>query len=118
MQPLPPLPAGDMDAGGWVRGRLERVWGVLQMPPPMRLDMVLHFTRADRAMTFAHSLGLWEDAAAAVLAREAQVGDGSTGWGRSKGEFVRGVGVVVVGAGCAGVGGVRGSGRGYWAGLA
>ncbi|KAG2442732.1 hypothetical protein HXX76_002814 [Chlamydomonas incerta] len=73
IQPLPPLGAGDMDAGAYVRSRLERLWGVLGMPPHTRLDMVLFFTSRDRALTFAGSLELWEAAAAAVLSREAQV---------------------------------------------
>ncbi|KAG2450136.1 hypothetical protein HYH02_000239 [Chlamydomonas schloesseri] len=73
IQPLPPLAAGDMDAGAYVRARLERLWGVLGMPPHTRLDMVLFFTSRDRALTFAGSLELWEAAAAAVLSREAQV---------------------------------------------
>ncbi|GFR41135.1 hypothetical protein Agub_g1783 [Astrephomene gubernaculifera] len=71
--PLPPLPPGDMDAGAYVRSRLERLWSVLGMPPQMRLDMVLHFTARERALTFATSLELWETAATAVLAREAHV---------------------------------------------
>eukprot|EP00198_Chlamydomonas_reinhardtii_P014115 XP_001703452.1 hypothetical protein CHLREDRAFT_168966 [Chlamydomonas reinhardtii] len=73
IQPLPPLGAGDMDAGAYVRSRLERLWGVLGMPPHTRLDMVLFFTSRDRALTFAGSLELWEAAAAAVLSRESQV---------------------------------------------
>ncbi|KAG2483445.1 hypothetical protein HYH03_017699 [Edaphochlamys debaryana] len=74
---LPPLPSDDttgaMDAGAFVRSRLERLWAVLGMPPHMRLDMVLYFTARSRALTFGASLELWEAAAAAVLAREAQV---------------------------------------------
>lgn len=77
IQPLPPLGAGDMDAGAYVRSRLERLWGVLGMPPHTRLDMVLFFTSRDRALTFAGSLELWEAAAAAVLSRESQVGCGA-----------------------------------------
>lgn len=92
MQPLPPLPAGggreqqqDPVGGGasgggggggvvgYVRARLERVWAVLEMPPAMRLDMVLHFTRRERALQFQASLEVWEEAAATVAAREAQV---------------------------------------------
>jgi hypothetical protein len=60
-------------AGSVVRARLERIWQVLEMPPPARLDMVLAFTSRDRARMFGGSLALWEQAAAAVLAREAQV---------------------------------------------
>ncbi|KXZ56540.1 hypothetical protein GPECTOR_1g485 [Gonium pectorale] len=71
--PLPPLPPGDMDAGAYVRCRLERLWGVLEMPPALRLDMVLYFTARERALSFGSSLALWEQAAAAVLSREAQV---------------------------------------------
>ncbi|GLI69155.1 hypothetical protein VaNZ11_013723 [Volvox africanus] len=71
--PLPPLPPTSMDAGTYVRCRLERLWTLLDMPPPQQLDLVLAFTGRDRAMQFARTLELWEQAAAAVLGREAQV---------------------------------------------
>ncbi|EFJ51901.1 hypothetical protein VOLCADRAFT_116088, partial [Volvox carteri f. nagariensis] len=71
--PLPPLPPINMDAGTYVRCRLERLWSLLDVPPPQQLDIVLTFTGRDRALQFARNLEMWEQAAVAVLGREAQV---------------------------------------------
>ncbi|GIL99732.1 hypothetical protein Vretimale_4869 [Volvox reticuliferus] len=71
--PLPPLPPTNMDAGTYVRCRLERLWSLLGIPPPQQLDFVLAFTGRDKALQFARNLELWEQAAVAVLGRETQV---------------------------------------------
>ena len=50
--------------------RLERVWGILQMPVTAKLDWVIRYTGPEAADMFEPALQAFEQAAAAVLERE------------------------------------------------
>lgn len=53
-----------------VQVRLERVWGILQMPVTAKLDWVIRYTGQEAGGLFEPALQAWEQAAAAVLERE------------------------------------------------
>ena len=55
---------------GVVQVRLERVWGILQMPVTAKLDWVIRYTGPEAADMFEPALQAFEQAAAAVLERE------------------------------------------------
>ena len=50
--------------------RLERVWGILQLPVTAKLDWVIRYTGQEAGDLFEPALQAWEQAAAAVLERE------------------------------------------------
>lgn len=50
--------------------RLERVWGILQLPVSAKLDWVIRYTGQEAGGLFEPALQAWEQAAAAVLERE------------------------------------------------
>lgn len=50
--------------------RLERVWGVLQLPVTAKLDWVIKYTGPEAGDLFEPALQAFEQAAAAVLERE------------------------------------------------
>ncbi|KAL3143702.1 Coiled-coil domain-containing protein 87 [Trebouxia sp. C0009 RCD-2024] len=54
--------------------RLERVWGVLQLPVTAKLDWVIKYTGPEAGDLFEPALQAFEQAAAAVLERERLVG--------------------------------------------
>ena len=54
----------------YLQVRLERVWGILQMPITAKLDWVIRYTEGDASALFEPALQAWEQAAAAVLERE------------------------------------------------
>lgn len=56
-----------------VQIRLERVWGILQMPVTTKLDWVIRYTGEEGSDLFEPALQAWEQAAAAVLERERSV---------------------------------------------
>ncbi len=55
LSPLPDL-AEAPSASAHIQMRLNRLWDLLQLPLPCRLDSVLAFTSKDRACTFEHAL--------------------------------------------------------------
>lgn len=55
---------------GTVQVRLERVWGILQMPVTAKLDWVIRYTGPEAADIIEPALQAFEQAAAAVLERE------------------------------------------------
>lgn len=50
--------------------RLERVWGILQLPVTAKLDWVIKYTGPEAGDLFEPALQAFEQAAAAVLERE------------------------------------------------
>lgn len=63
------FPVEDEQVGA-VQVRLERVWGILQMPVTAKLDWVIRYTGPEAADMFEPALQAFEQAAAAVLERE------------------------------------------------
>lgn len=55
LRALPALPEAP-NASLYLMARLERVWDMLAMPLTSRLDMVLHFTQRERALTFEKAM--------------------------------------------------------------
>ena len=53
-----------------VQVRLERMWGILQLPVTAKLDWVISYTGPEAADMFEPALQAFEQAAAAVLERE------------------------------------------------
>uniref|UniRef100_A0A7S3VI76 Uncharacterized protein n=2 Tax=Dunaliella tertiolecta TaxID=3047 RepID=A0A7S3VI76_DUNTE len=53
-----------------VQARLERVWNLLHLPLPLRLDAVLEYTKHSRLLQFEQALKVWEQATVAVVQRE------------------------------------------------
>jgi len=71
---LPPLEDAPADLAGLLQARLERIWGLLEMPVPEKLDIVTKFTSEENSERLPDVLSAYEACAAGILAREAALG--------------------------------------------
>eukprot|EP00873_Tetraselmis_striata_P028491 jgi/Tetstr1/448755/TSEL_035990.t1 len=77
--PVPRLPRisqlPGMTEADTLQARLERTWGMLEMPMMAKLDMVIKYTSKAVAAELEEALDLWEAATACVVERERLLGD-------------------------------------------
>ena len=71
---LPPLADAPADLAGLLQARLERIWGLLEMPVTEKLDIVTKFTAEENSERLPEVLSAYEACAAGILAREAALG--------------------------------------------
>ena len=71
---LPPLQDAPADLAGLLQARLERIWGLLEMPVTEKLDIVTKFTSEENSERLPEVLSAYEACAAGILAREAALG--------------------------------------------
>ena len=71
---LPPLDNVPEDLAGLLQARLERIWGLLEMPVAEKLDIVTKFTSEELSEQLPDALTAYESCAAGILAREAAMG--------------------------------------------
>eukprot|EP00798_Chlamydomonas_sp_ICE-L_P008200 gene8200-1462_t len=69
LKSLPELPDAPT-ASQHLQARLERLWTLLKVPLTQRLDMVLSYTKQDRANQFEEAVGMWEECTALMLHRQ------------------------------------------------
>jgi len=75
MPSLPPImQLGAMTGADVLQGRLERIWGLLEMPMMAKLDMVMKYTSRELSADLEEALWIWEGAAATVVERERLLG--------------------------------------------